>query len=144
MENKDQSDEIYRRIDCTIVVIEKNICKNCDKLKKILKQIQQRISTGINSTKMVHASKEILINKVNKQQTIIKKQKKLINNLNEHLNKRIEKEEVEVSNEFANIIYNVSEKVINKKIDSSNLHPIFQELIRIQTGKSKGTRYHPM
>ncbi|CAG8436595.1 9372_t:CDS:10 [Diversispora eburnea] len=34
--------------------------------------------------------------------------------------------------------------LINKNIDISNFHPIFQELIHIQSEKSKGTRYHPM
>ncbi|RGB39006.1 hypothetical protein C1646_754980 [Rhizophagus diaphanus] len=34
--------------------------------------------------------------------------------------------------------------IISKKIDISTLHSIFQELIRIQTGKSNGTRYHPI
>ncbi|RHZ81276.1 hypothetical protein Glove_122g116 [Diversispora epigaea] len=40
--------------------------------------------------------------------------------------------------------YTISEKVENKKIDISNYHPIFQELICIQTGKSKRKRYHLM
>ncbi|RHZ74154.1 hypothetical protein Glove_227g110 [Diversispora epigaea] len=53
-----------RTIDCTLVVRENAICENCFKLKKTLQQIQQRILTGVNSTKTIYASKEIqLINK---------------------------------------------------------------------------------
>ena len=65
MENIGQSDEIYRRIDCTLIVNEKNICENCAKLKKTIQQIQRRISDEVNSIKVTHASKEILIEKVN-------------------------------------------------------------------------------
>ncbi|RHZ65018.1 hypothetical protein Glove_319g81 [Diversispora epigaea] len=38
----------------------------------------------------------------------------------------------------------VANDVINTKIDISNFHPILQELIRVQSTKLNGTRYHPM
>ncbi|RHZ87681.1 hypothetical protein Glove_33g145 [Diversispora epigaea] len=144
MENIGLPNELYRRIDCTLVVKENVICERCSKLKIIMKQIQQRNLLGVNSKKIIHASKEILVEKINLQQKIIKNQNKLISKLRDRLYKKVENEENEVSNEISNIIHNVSEKVGNKSIDISNYHPIFQELIRIQTEKPKGTRYHPM
>ncbi|RHZ49985.1 hypothetical protein Glove_508g41 [Diversispora epigaea] len=143
-ENISLSNEAYRQIDCTLIVKENYICENCLKLKKTLQQIQRRNLSGIIPTKIVYASKEILIEKINLQRKTIKKQNELISNLKDLLNKKIEKEENNVSNEIANIAHVVSEKVKNNDIDISNFHPIFQELIRIQSGKSKGTRYHPM
>ena len=144
MENIGLPNEIYRRIDCTLVVKENFICENCSKLKKVLEQIQRRSLSGVTPKKIIHTSKEILIEKVILQQRIIKKQNELISNLKDCLYEKITKEENEVSNEIANIAYTISEKVENKNINISSYHPIFQELIRIQTGKSKGTRYYPM
>ncbi|RHZ60077.1 hypothetical protein Glove_359g27 [Diversispora epigaea] len=79
-----------------------------------------------------------------KNRKIYRRQNKLIVNLKERLNQKIKNEEEEVSNEIANIVHIVSEKVNNKNIEISNLHPIFQELICIQTGKLKETKYHPI
>ena len=144
MERIGQPDEAYRRIDCTLVItekIEKTMCENCEKLKKTLQRIQQRILNGINSIKVMHASKEVLIEKVNQQRKTIKKQNKIIIDLKDHLKEKIEREEEEVSDKIANIAHIVSK---SKDIDTSTLHPIFQELIHIQTGKPNGTRYHPM
>ncbi|RHZ48040.1 hypothetical protein Glove_562g45 [Diversispora epigaea] len=140
----EKNGQIYRRVDYTLVVKENFICENCFKLKKTLQQIQQRILTGVNSTKTIHASKEILIKKVNQQRLVIKKQKEIIINLKKRLNQKIKNEEEKVSIEMANIAQVVSEKVNSKKIEISNLHPIFQELICVQIGKSKGTQYHPI
>ena len=106
--------------------------------------IQKRILARINSAKAIHASKEILIEKVNKQRKIIKGQNEIIVSLKERLEEKIKKEEVEVSDKIANITHIVTKDVINKNINFSTFHPIFQELIRIQTGKPNGTRYHPM
>ena len=64
--------------------------------------------------------------------------------LKERLKEKIEKEEVEVSDKMANITHIVTKDVINKNINFSTFHPIFQELIRIQTEKPNGTKYHPM
>ncbi|PKB95609.1 hypothetical protein RhiirA5_385892 [Rhizophagus irregularis] len=144
MERMCQPDEIYQRIDCTLIVKEESICKNCAKLQKTMQQIQKRCLTGTNSVKAIHASKEILIEKVNQQRKVIKGQNELIIDLKKRLKEKIEKEKEEVSDNITNIIHTVTKDVINKSIDISTLHPIFQELIRIQTGKPNGTRYHPM
>ena len=45
---------------------------------------------------------------------------------------------------MAKIVHTITESVTNKTTDISNLHPIFQELIRIQSGKPNETRYHLM
>ena len=64
--------------------------------------------------------------------------------LRDCLQKKIEKEEGEISDKMSKITHTVIENVKNKNIDISNLHPIFQELIHIQSEKPNGTRYHPM
>ena len=144
MENIGQLDEIYRTIDCTLVVTEKSICDNCAKLYKTIQQIQRRISAGVNPVKVTHASKEILMEKVNYQRKTVKKQNEIITDLKDRLKEKIEKEEEEVSDEIADVIHTVTKNVINKDVDISALYPIFQELIRIQTEKPNGTKYHPM
>lgn len=144
MEQIGQSDEIYRRIDCTLVVTEKSICENCAKLRKTMQKIQKRILAGTNSVKVMHASKEILIEKINQQRKVIKEQNGIIIDLKDCLKEKFGKEEEEVSDEIANIAHTVTKNVLSKNIDISALHPIFQELIRIQTEKPNGTRYHPM
>ena len=144
MEKQGQPDEAYRRIDCMLVAKNNNTCKNCEKLKKTMQQICRRYLAGVNSVKTVHASKNILIEKVNEQRKIIKMQNETISNIKEQLQKKIEKEEIIVSDEMANVAHTVAKNVTSKNIDISNFHPIFQELIRIQAGKSNGTRYHPM
>ena len=108
-----------------------------------MQQIRRRYLAGINSVKAVHASKDILIEKVNKQRKIIKSKNKTISNIREQLQKKLEKEEVEVSDKIANVAHIIAKNI--KNIDISNFHPIFQELIYIQTGKPNGTtKYHPM
>ncbi|EXX64530.1 hypothetical protein RirG_141830 [Rhizophagus irregularis DAOM 197198w] len=144
MERIGQPDKVYRRIDCILVITEKNICKNCAKLRKTLQKIQQRILSGTNSIKVTHASKETLIKKVSQQRKIIKEQNNIIIDLKDHLKEKIEREEEEASGEIANIVHTVTKGIINKDINISAFHPIFQELIRIQTEKPNGTRYHPM
>jgi hypothetical protein len=67
LKKRGQSDEVYRRIDCILVVTKKSICKNCAKLQNTMHKIQIRILAGIKSAKIMHASKEILIEKVNQQ-----------------------------------------------------------------------------
>lgn len=73
MERIGQPDKIYWRIDCILVVIKTNICENCIKLRKIMQKIQKRIITGTNSVKTMHVSKEILTEKFDQQQKIIRK-----------------------------------------------------------------------
>ncbi|RHZ86144.1 hypothetical protein Glove_54g111 [Diversispora epigaea] len=137
----EKNGQVYRQVDCTLVIKENITCENCSKLKKTLQQIQRRISFGVNSTKIIHASKEILTEKIILQQKIIKEQNEKIKN---YIKKKIENEEEEVSNEIANVVYTVIKDVTNTKIDLSTLHPIFQELIHIQSEKLNGTRYHPI
>lgn len=56
----------------------------------------------------------------------------------------MEEEEEEVSEELGQIAKKVACDVIKKRIDLSSFNPMFQELIRIQSGKANGVRYHPM
>ena len=107
-----------------------------------MQQIRRRYLAGINSVKAVHASKDILIEKVNKQWKIIKSKNKIISNIREQLQKKIEKEEVEVSDKIAHVVHTVAKNAEN--IDISNFHPIFQELIQSYSGKPNGIRYHLM
>ena len=99
---------------------------------------------GVNSAKIVHASKEVLIEKIGQQKKLIKVQSVTIANIRNCLQKKIEKEGGEISDKMAEITDTVIENVTNKNIDISNLHPIFQELVHIQSEKPNGTRYHPM
>ena len=88
MEKQGQPNEAYRCIDCMLVAENNNICKNCKKLQKTMQQIRQKYLAGINSVKAVHASKDILIEKVNKQRKIIKSKNKTILNIREQLQKK--------------------------------------------------------
>ena len=144
LENKNQPDEAYRHIDCKLIMKDGNICDNCQKVYKTMQQIHKRSLASINSMKIVHASKKILTEKIEYQKRLIKTQNVTITNIRDRLQKKIEKEEGEISNNMANIAHTVIENITNKKIDISNLHPIFQELIHIQSEKPNGTRYHPM
>lgn len=49
-----------------------------------------------------------------------------------------------VSEELDQIAKKVARDVLEKKINLSSFNPIFQELVRIQSGKANGVRYHPM
>ena len=60
------------------------------------------------------------------------------------LQQKVEEEEEKVSEELSQIAKKISNEVIENKIDTSSFNPIFQELIRIQSGKANGIRYHPM
>ncbi|PKC55765.1 hypothetical protein RhiirA1_402648 [Rhizophagus irregularis] len=82
--------------------------------------------------------------KVNQQQKIIKEQNETIIDLKDRLQEKIGKEEKQVSDKIADIVHTVARDVTSKNVDISAFHPIFQELIRIQSGKPNGTRYHPM
>ncbi|PKC55521.1 hypothetical protein RhiirA1_475453 [Rhizophagus irregularis] len=84
---------------------------------------------------LVVTKKNICENCTKLQNTI--GQNEIIVGLKERLEEKIKKEEVEVSDNIANITHIVTKDVINKNINFSTLHPIFQELIRIQTGKPK-------
>ncbi|UZO22600.1 uncharacterized protein OCT59_014960 [Rhizophagus irregularis] len=119
LERRGQSDKAYRRIDY------KNF--GWDKFHKSDACIKR------NSYK-----------KVNQQQKIIKEQNETIIDLKDRLQEKIGKEEKQVSDKIADIVHTVARDVTSKNVDISAFHPIFQELIRIQSGKPNGTRYHPM
>ena len=106
-----------------------------------MQQIQRRNLSGVNSTKIIHASKDVIVEKITLQRKIIKEHNEKIKN---YIQKKIDNEEEEVSNEIADVANTVAKDIVNTKIDISALHPIFQELIRVQSGKLNGTRYHPM
>jgi hypothetical protein len=127
MEQIGQPDEVYRRIDCTLIITEKNICENCARLRKTLQRIQQRILSGTNSIKVTHASKETLIKKVSQQRKIIKEQHNVIIDLKDRLKEKIEREEEEASGEIANIAHTITKNVINKDIDISAFHPPYKK-----------------
>src|SRR3984957_11057816 len=80
LEKQGQPDEAYRHTDCILVVKDKskNVCENCEKLKKTMQQIHRRFLTGTNSIKIVHASKDLLIEKVKEQRKIITTQNEKI------------------------------------------------------------------
>jgi len=82
LENKNQPDEAYRRIDCFLLVINTNICKNCQKLKNTLIKIKNRNSMGTLPIKVTHASQEVLAKK-------IQFQRKVITYINKDINSRI-------------------------------------------------------
>lgn len=113
-------------------------------MHKIIQQIHRRFLSGVNSVKTIHASKEILIKKINHQCKIIQEQNLTITNIRTCLQKKIEEEGGEISDEMEKIAYTATENVTSKNIDISNFHPIFQELICIQSEKPNGVRYHPM
>jgi hypothetical protein len=64
--------------------------------------------------------------------------------LQEQLQQKIESEEEAVSDDLSQIAQEVASRVTKNEVDISTFSPIFQELIRIQSGKAKGIRYHPM
>jgi hypothetical protein len=144
LENTNQPNEAYRHIDCKLIIKDENICDNCQKVYKTMQQIHRRSLAGVNSVKIAHASKEILIEKIEHQKKLMKTQYVTLANIRDCLQKKIDEEEGEISDKMSKITHTVIENVTNKNIDISNLHPIFQELIRIQSEKPNGTRYHPM
>ena len=56
----------------------------------------------------------------------------------------MEEKEEKVSDKLDQIAKEVACDVIKKKIDLSSFNPMFRELIKIQSGKANGVRYHPM
>ena len=64
--------------------------------------------------------------------------------MQERLQQKIENEEEAVSDDLDQIAREVANRVTKNEVDISTFSPIFQELIRIQSGKAKGIRYHPM
>ncbi|CAB4417282.1 unnamed protein product [Rhizophagus irregularis] len=97
------------------------------------------------STKISHASQEILANKVQLQRKKISKQNQIINILQDRLQQKVEDEKEAVSDDLGQIAQEIANRVTKNEIDISSFSPIFQELIRIQCNQAtKGIRYHPM
>uniref|UniRef100_U9TUF1 Uncharacterized protein n=1 Tax=Rhizophagus irregularis (strain DAOM 181602 / DAOM 197198 / MUCL 43194) TaxID=747089 RepID=U9TUF1_RHIID len=144
LENQGQSNEAYRRIDCDLLIKDMDICQNCQKLRNTLIKIRNRNLTGVSSIKVSHASQEVLIEKVQLQRKKIIKQNQIIHTLQDQIQQKIENEEEEVSEDLGQIAQEISKRVAKNVVDISTYSPIFQELIRIQSGKSNGIKYHPM
>lgn len=70
LENQNQYNETYRRIDCHLLVNETEICENCQKLKGTLIKIKNRNQTNILPVKVVHASQEVLAKKIQFQRKV--------------------------------------------------------------------------
>jgi hypothetical protein len=71
-------------------------------------------------------------------------QDQIIHTLQIKLQHKIEEEEEEVLPELGQIAHNVANEIKKNTIDISSLNPIFQELIKVQSEKTNGIRYHPM
>jgi hypothetical protein len=70
LENQNQPNEAYRRIDCNLIITEMNICENCQKLKDTLAKIKKRNLTSVSFVKINHVSQEILIKKIYQQRKV--------------------------------------------------------------------------
>jgi len=71
LKNQGQSDQAYRRIDCNLLVTKTNIYSNCQKLKDTLIKIKNRNLMDVLPTKVVHASQEVLAQKIQVQRKVI-------------------------------------------------------------------------
>ncbi|PKC62530.1 hypothetical protein RhiirA1_465023, partial [Rhizophagus irregularis] len=143
-QNQSQHNETYRRIDCYLLVTETNICENCQKLQDTLIKIKNRNQTNALPVKVIHASQEVLAKKIQLQRKKIANKDQVIHTLRAQLQHKVEKEEEKVSKELNQIAQTISNEVAENKIDISSFNPIFRELIRIQSGKANGVKYHPM
>ncbi|UZN99340.1 uncharacterized protein OCT59_000618 [Rhizophagus irregularis] len=94
--------------------------------------------------KVAHTFQEILSKKVQFQRKKIANQNQTIHTLQNRIKQKVEEEGEKVSEELYQIAQDISRKVVKNEIDLSSLNPIFQELIRVQSGKANGVRYHPM
>ncbi|GET60259.1 hypothetical protein GLOIN_2v1486843 [Rhizophagus irregularis DAOM 181602=DAOM 197198] len=142
LENQNQPHEAYRRLDCYLLVAEINICEKCKKLKDTLIKIKNQNLLNDLPVKVAHASQEILSKKVQFQRKKIANQNQTIHTLKNRIKQKVEEEGEKVLEELYQIAQDISRKVVKNKIDLSSLNPIFQELIRVQSGKANGIRYH--
>lgn len=71
LENRNQPQEAYRRIDCYLLVTETNICKNCQRLKDTLIKIKNRNLVGTLRGRVAHSSHEVLKKKIQLQRKVI-------------------------------------------------------------------------
>ncbi|RIB20251.1 hypothetical protein C2G38_2035409 [Gigaspora rosea] len=143
LENKGSKTEAYCRVDCTFFVLNGNICMNCKTLRNTLYKIEKRHANSAQSVKTPYVSREILTELVQNTRKTIRSQKELVKELSERLKLKFEAEEEPISEPLTHIVYNVIEEVKTKKYkDVPNI--ILKELIRIQSEKPNGIRYHPM
>ncbi|CAG8766935.1 27683_t:CDS:2, partial [Dentiscutata erythropus] len=134
LENKGFETKAYRRVDCIFFVLNRNICINYKTLRNTLYKIEKRHANSAQPVRTPYASREILTKLV---------MKKLVKELSERLKLKFEAEEEPISEPLTNIVYNVIEEVKTKKYeDVPNI--ILKELIRMQSEKPNGIRYHPM
>ncbi|UZO08709.1 uncharacterized protein OCT59_028962 [Rhizophagus irregularis] len=144
LKNHNQYNQTYRRIDCYLLVTKTDICENCQKLKDTLIKIKNRNQKNALPVKVVHASQEVLAKKIQLQRKKIANKNQIIHTLRDKLQQKIEDNEEKMSEELNQVAQKISNEVMENKIDISSFNPIFQELIRIQSEKVNGVRYHPM
>ncbi|GES77572.1 hypothetical protein GLOIN_2v1773882 [Rhizophagus clarus] len=124
----------------TKIAIERTLSE----IEKIINYVlKAKICTG-QMTEVAHASQEVLAKKIQLQRKKIANQEQIIHTLQVQLQRKVEEEEEKVSDELGQIAKEVACDVIKKKIDLSSFNPMFRELIKIQSGKANGVRYHPM
>uniref|UniRef100_U9T622 Uncharacterized protein n=1 Tax=Rhizophagus irregularis (strain DAOM 181602 / DAOM 197198 / MUCL 43194) TaxID=747089 RepID=U9T622_RHIID len=122
----------------------KQIVKLCDIHLNTLIKIKNRNQTNTLPVKVIYTSQEVLAKKIQLQRKKIVNKDQIIYNLQAQLQRKVEDEEERVSEELSQIAKKVFNKIMENKIDISSFNPIFQELIRIQSEKANGVRYHPM
>ncbi|CAG8739011.1 3891_t:CDS:2, partial [Acaulospora morrowiae] len=119
------------RVNCTLLILDGNICSNYKMLHNTLYKIEKRHTDGIQSIKTSHAFREVLAELVQNTRKVIKSQKKLVKDLYDRLEQKFEAKEENISKPLTKIIYNVIEEVKNKEHeDIPNI--ILKELVRIQ------------
>ncbi|CAB4483742.1 unnamed protein product [Rhizophagus irregularis] len=107
-------------------------------------KIKNRNQKNALPVKVVHASQEVLAKKIQLQRKKIANKNQIIHTLRDKLQQKIEDNEEKMSEELNQVAQKISNEVMENKIDISSFNPIFQELIRIQSEKVNGVRYHPM
>lgn len=70
LENKGLENEAYRKIDCTLLVLCGDTCANCKTLRNTLYQIESRHKHGVQSIKTSHASREVLVETVQRARKV--------------------------------------------------------------------------
>ncbi|CAG8774800.1 16412_t:CDS:2, partial [Dentiscutata erythropus] len=109
LENKGLENEAYRKVDCTLLVLDNDTCANCKTLHNTLYQIEKRHKNGIQSVKTSHAFKEILV------EIVQKARKELIEDLRDRLKTKFEAEEEQASEPLTSIVHNIVDEVLDEK-----------------------------
>src|SRR6185369_2085203 len=114
LKNKGFDNETYRRVDCMLLILNRNICLNCKILCNTLYKIEKCHTNSVQSVKTSHASREVLAELVqntrkvfiinqtiiankNSYFQVIKSQKKLVESLRDRLKKKFETEKEDAS-----------------------------------------------